>query len=412
MSANIEVSVGDVYGKLTIESELPPRERKGGGTERWFRCVCECGVERDFLLHRLRSGKTRSCGCLRKVAKPVGVGDRYGRLTILREVESVRFPNGTLSRIVECRCECGTENTYRFYSLKNGSTKSCGCLKLDLLSEDGRNVKHGGVGSREYVTWQAMKSRCTNPSNNSWSHYGGRGIEICDRWTSSFEAFLEDMGRRPGVGYSIDRIDNDGNYSCGHCDECLEKGWEKNCRWATSEEQSRNRSNTVYVEHDGANVLLSELAKELDKTCDIPLRIITKRLRSGESAEEAVRPRIDKRAVKFNGEEAVFSEWAFRFGLSPEQLKRRLKTGLSFGEALTIRNDGDSFYQTPLEDRDVEWYREYERRELLERVEDWARTFDVDKDDLLNAYLSSDKPTINGKFCESIKALGVVTTGK
>jgi hypothetical protein len=74
-----------------------------------------------------------------------------------------------------------------------------------------------------------MKQRCLNQNNKRYEDYGGRGISVCDRWLHSFENFLADVGRKPGLGYSIDRINNDGNYEPG------------NCRWATKLEQSRNR---------------------------------------------------------------------------------------------------------------------------------------------------------------------------
>lgn len=93
--------------------------------------------------------------------------------------------------------------------------------------------------SPTYRSWTAMKTRCDNPNAPNYTDYGGRGIKYCNRW-SDYPAFLEDMGERSRE-LSIDRIDNDAHYSCGHCEDCLENGWMANCRWATSREQNTNR---------------------------------------------------------------------------------------------------------------------------------------------------------------------------
>lgn len=88
---------------------------------------------------------------------------------------------------------------------------------------------HGMRRTPEYSAWMNMKSRCLNPKVASFPFYGGRGIKICDRWLNSFEAFLSDVGMRPGPDYSIDRIDSDGNYE------------PRNVRWATARDQALNR---------------------------------------------------------------------------------------------------------------------------------------------------------------------------
>jgi hypothetical protein len=95
-----------------------------------------------------------------------------------------------------------------------------------------------------------MRTRCNNPNQPGWPNYGGRGITVCERW-DSFENFLVDMGQMPGRGYSIDRIDNDGNYEPG------------NCRWATRAEQSSNTSRNVLVTHNGITKTLTQWSDDL-----------------------------------------------------------------------------------------------------------------------------------------------------
>jgi hypothetical protein len=94
-------------------------------------------------------------------------------------------------------------------------------------------------GHQLYVVWGGIKQRCRNERHKDWPRYGGIGRVICDGWFSSFVSFVEDMGPRP-PGMSVERIDNDGGYTCGHCAHCLENGWPANCRWATAAEQNMN----------------------------------------------------------------------------------------------------------------------------------------------------------------------------
>ncbi len=154
-------------------------------------------------------------------------GEKFGKLTIIKESEPYITSKGQIYRQVLCNCMCGNQTIVQLSSLRTGKTKSCGCYRIEVVSKIDR-TKHGKTNHPLYQTWCAMKQRCYNISSVKYKDYGGRGIKVCNRWLESFDNFLEDMGERP-KGLSIDRINNDGNYELS------------NCRWATKQEQTDNR---------------------------------------------------------------------------------------------------------------------------------------------------------------------------
>ncbi len=121
-----------------------------------------------------------------------------------------------------CRCECGSTVVVDVGNLRSGRTKSCGCLRREsVLAISAANIVHAhavvGARSRTYRSWEAMKYRCNNPHHKYWRLYGGRGIRVCERWQNSFANFLADMGERP-KGKTLDRYQNqDGNYEIDNC---------------------------------------------------------------------------------------------------------------------------------------------------------------------------------------------------
>ena len=125
-------------------------------------------------------------------------GQRFGRLVVLR------FSHSDHEAWFACRCDCGTEKTMRGSSLRSSLTRSCGCLAHENAHSRKHNHAHKGRKSKTYSVWVMMRQRCLNPHNKDWKYYGGRGIEICQRWLSSFEAFLADMGEKP-PGLTLDR---------------------------------------------------------------------------------------------------------------------------------------------------------------------------------------------------------------
>lgn len=141
-----------------------------------------------------------------------------------------------------CKCVCGKQKVVMGSQLKNGKTRSCGCLAAELFKK--RVTKHGLSSGSIYSIWAQMRRRCRSAKATFYSHYGGRGIKVCERWNKSFENFLADMGPRPSPKHTLDRRDNDGNYE------------PSNCRWATKKEQALNKSNTVLIKHDGQTLCL------------------------------------------------------------------------------------------------------------------------------------------------------------
>jgi hypothetical protein len=181
----------------------------------------------------------------------VHFGDRFGKLIVLGEGAHKTNAKGHTTYHANVACVCGKQFSVAITSLKGGNTNSCGCANKERLRVSPANYRHGMVGTPIYKTWVAMKGRCNNPNNAGFRHYGGRGITVCERWLR-FENFYADMGDAPEK-YSIDRIDNNGNYEPG------------NCRWASDLMQAFNQTQTIKVIFRGRAVSFNQAAREIGR---------------------------------------------------------------------------------------------------------------------------------------------------
>lgn len=160
-------------------------------------------------------------------------GQRFGRLIALGPVGHNRW----MRLLWLCQCDCGNTTTPHGESLRSGVTQSCGCLRTEMLEQSEK--RHGESGTRLYHVWDTMIQRCTNPNSTKYKDYGARGIGVCDEWRASYMAFknhVSSLIHYNEKGYSLDRINNNGNYEPG------------NIKWSTAKEQRSNRRDTRRIQ--------------------------------------------------------------------------------------------------------------------------------------------------------------------
>lgn len=167
--------------------------------------------------------------------------------------------------------------------------------------------------AKEYYAWIDMRRRCTNPQHHQYKNYGARGITVCDRWMHSFADFLADMGRAPGKEYSLDRIENNGNYAPG------------NCRWATHDEQDNNKRVNRWITHGDKTLTIAQWSKELG----VAQPVIRARLRAGKDVSEVLDTYVvpKKRKIFHDGEYKSEAEWSRILGIPGTTIRARVRQG-------------------------------------------------------------------------------------
>lgn len=177
-------------------------------------------------------------------------GDRYGRLTVIKEVESIPWKRGR-RRTVLCKCDCGTEKVFGLSNIRRGTTTSCGCYYKEIAIK--LRGKYGElVNTKLYGVWKTMKQRCYDSNKQHYECYGGRGIVVCDEWKDDFLEFYNwAMVNGYKEGLSIDRIDVNGNYE------------PVNCRWVNHIEQCNNRRDNTRLTLGNETHTISEWSKKL-----------------------------------------------------------------------------------------------------------------------------------------------------
>ncbi len=211
--------------------------------------------------------RSRYSGCMENLA-----GRRYGRWMVLGcdLTVSVKHPQW------HCRCDCGQEASVRADHLRNGRSRSCGCLQVEAVRRPKLSTEQRIAAAERHAAqgiWHKMIDRCHLPDHRYYRNYGGRGITVCARWLD-FENYFADMWPRPAGGLMMDRIDNDGNYE------------PRNVRWASRKTQNSNQRRNRRITFKGETLLLTEWAERFG----IKTKTLWMRLHRGWSLEKALRP--------------------------------------------------------------------------------------------------------------------------
>lgn len=245
-------------------------------------------------------------------------GQRFGRLIVVELVGKDKEHRA----LWRCQCDCGNECIKSSKHLTPNGTKSCGCLISEVTIA--RSTTHEMSYTKIHQTWARMKQRCFDLNFIGYEYYGGRGITVCEEWCNDFQAFFDYVSKLEHFGeegYSLDRINVNGNYEPG------------NVRWATAKEQARNKRTTIFVEYNGETISLQEAAER----SGVGYCVMKKRWATGARGTELFKPRRKfLPTVEYNGEEMTLKDAAKKSGVSYSTLFNRFKSGKHGAELFRI----------------------------------------------------------------------------
>ena len=171
------------------------------------------------------------------------ISKKFGKLTVIKKAKN----KGKYTQWL-CQCECGNYKIARTLDLRRGHTKSCGCLKHLQY-----NFKHGKSDTRLYRIYKHMISRCYNPNNTAYKHYGGRGIKVCNHWKRSLEFFIQwALANGYKDNLTLERINVNGDYT------------PENCKWIPQSEQLKNTRRTILITYNNETLCLTDWAKKIN----------------------------------------------------------------------------------------------------------------------------------------------------
>lgn len=249
--------------------------------QNYWNCVCDCGKQIITRAYALTSGKTKSCGCQKKISGRNRAEDLTGKTIGNFYIIGFSHQDNAYRSHWKCRCNlCGSETTVEGFHIKSGKTISCGCYLEQIRGK--HNITHGGSSERLYRIWKSMINRCFDKTNKNYFRYGGRGITVCKEWADKENGYVVFREWSNNNGYdkvkyafdcTIDRIDNNKGYS------------PDNCRWVNMLVQANNTRKNVFVEYKGERMTIAQLARKYD----IPYKMLWKRIHTFKwSIDEAV----------------------------------------------------------------------------------------------------------------------------